>query len=77
MTSVLIYDRMISNQNGGRIMKGLMTRQQVEKYFTEKWGQQAYLNPYRICGNRWSWAVIDGSNWQNVVWVNGQQLFRL
>ena len=54
-----------------------MTRQQVEKYFTEKWGQQAYLNPYRICGNRWSWAVIDGSNWQNVVWVNGQQLFRL
>ena len=45
---------------------------------TAAWGAQAFLVPYRIWGNRYTYAVTDhGEHWLPLKtdWIQGQQVF--
>jgi hypothetical protein len=55
-----------------------LTIEQVEARMTAAWGAQAFLVPYRICGNRYVYAVTDhGEHWLPLEtdWIQGQQVF--
>ncbi|MFC2045915.1 SWIM zinc finger family protein [Chloroflexota bacterium] len=55
-----------------------LSRQQVEERLTVAWGKEAVVVPYRIHGNRRSYAVTDhGSHWMPIEtsWVGGRQVF--
>ena len=55
-----------------------LTLSQVEARLTDTWGRQAYVVPYRICGNRRSYAATDHrEHWLPLwsYWIGGQQVF--
>ena len=55
-----------------------LTIEQVEARMTAAWGAQAFLVPYRIWGNRYTYAVTDhGEHWLPLKtdWIQGQQVF--
>jgi hypothetical protein len=57
-----------------------LTIHQVEATMTAAWGRQAFVIPYRLAGNRYSYAVSDHQErWLPLLtsWVGGPQVFEL
>jgi hypothetical protein len=57
-----------------------LTIHQVEATMTAAWGRQAFVIPYRLAGNRYSYAVSDHQeHWLPLLasWAGGHQVFEL
>lgn len=55
-----------------------LTIEQVEATLAAVWGKQVFIVPYRLAGNRYSYAVTDhGKGWLPLLtsWVDGHQVF--
>ena len=55
-----------------------LTLEQVESKMAQVWGNPVDVVPYRICGNRYSYAVTDhGDQWMSLdtSWEGGRQVF--
>ena len=55
-----------------------LTMKEVQTRMSASWGRKAVVIPYRICGNRYRFAVTDhGEHWipLDASWVGGCQVF--
>ena len=68
------------NQRTGKETAMKLTIKQVKATMAAAWGRQAFVIPYHLAGNRYSYAVTDHKeHWRPLLasWAGGHQVFEV